>query len=177
MAAKNGNVIQISIDAAVYPLEAIQAAAYTFTDRAYVRIVRKMKNTTVVSFKPKGPGSAVLSDEFHNELLHEALRLRVSQSNQKIREYIVTKALVSSQVPSAMPPASGGEESCPACESQSKAQPTPVDAGLEKEIEDLLSKIEKSGSKKDDPLGITIPWEKKYKAQPKSMRAEKAKRG
>ena len=169
MTEKKIKELKLRVDMTIYPLEAIQAAAYTLTHRAHVRMARKAKNGMMVRLKPKTNSSSVptLTDEFHDELLHETLRLKVSQSNQKIREYIVTKALVSAQVPSVLPPAApaAGEsrESCPECEAQAKA--APVDAELEKEIEKLLSEIEKSGSTNDDPLGVAVPWEKKYGAK------------
>ncbi|MCX5796727.1 MAG: His-Xaa-Ser system protein HxsD [Elusimicrobia bacterium] len=171
--------LKLKVDSGIYPLEAIQAAAYTFSDRVYIRIARNGGGKEVsLSLKQKSGGTdlAAISDEFHNELLHEALRHRVSQANKKIREFIVTKALVSAQVPSALPPAAQAqtpEEECPECAAEaaaaakaSAAQPAaPVDAELEKEIEKLLSEIEKSGPGGDDPLGVAVPWEKKFGAQ------------
>jgi hypothetical protein len=91
--------------------------------------------------------------------------LSVSAANQKIREFIVTKALVSAQPPSLLPAA---QAPCPECEaekkglqSSQKSRNAPVDAELEKEIEKLLAEIEKSGPDKD-PLGVAVPWEEKY---------------
>lgn len=168
MAAKQSNEKKITVDLTVYPLEAVQAAAYSLTDRLIVRIAREGKGFVSVFLTPKGGDAEILSGEFHNEMLHESLRLQVSQANQKIREYIVTKALVSAQVPSVVPSAAALEtlpstkESCSECEAQ-PAQPTApaVDAELEKEIEKLLAEIEK-GDKGDDPLGVAVPWEEKY---------------
>jgi len=170
MTARQSKEIRLEVDTSVYPLEAIQAAAYSMTDRLFVRISRDGKGSASVFLKAKAGGDPeVFSGEFHNELLHEALRLQVSQANQKIREYIVTKALVSAQVPSVAPsPAeavAAAQDSCPECEAQqTQAQPAqaapPVDAELEKEIEKLLAEIEKGGG--DDPLGVAVPWEEKY---------------
>lgn len=174
MTEKTAKELKLKVDAGVYPLEAVQAAAYTLTPRAYVRIARNGGQEISVVLKPKADGADldVLSGDFHNELLHEALRLKVSQANQKIREYIVTKALVSAQVtgepPAAAPAGAASEEACPECEAEAKAQAqaqsqaAPVDAELEKEIEKLLAQIEKSGPGGDDPLGVAVPWEKKY---------------
>ncbi|MFA6316882.1 MAG: His-Xaa-Ser system protein HxsD [Elusimicrobiota bacterium] len=167
----------LKIDTKVYPLEAVQAAAYSLTDRVYARVARKGAEAAV-TLKPKagGDGAARLEDEFFNELLHQTLRLRVSESNQKIREYIVTKALVSAQVPSSMPeepaPADGPDPDCPECQAEAKAKAgqagpaaPPVDEELEKEIEKLLAEIEKSGPASDDPLGVAVPWEQKHQPQ------------
>jgi His-Xaa-Ser system protein HxsD len=173
--------LKVQIDSGVYPLDAIQAAAYTFSDRVYIRIARNGGGKGIsLALKRKAGGVdlTAICDELHNELLHETLRHRISQANKKIREFIVTKALVSAQVPSAPPPAAPArtaEEDCPECAAEAaKAtaqQPSaPVDAELEKEIEKLLREIEKSGPG-EDPLGVTVPWEKKFGA--KSSRAPK----
>jgi len=174
---------KITVDLTVYPLEAVQAAAYSLTDRLFVRIARSAKGSVSVVLTPKTGGAlGTLAGEFHNELLHESLRLQVSQANQKIREYIVTKALVSAQVPSVVPPAAAAaavpavEGPCPECETQqAQAAPPPVDAELEKEIEKLLAEIEKGGG--DDPLGVAVPWEEKHggKAVKKAAPSKAAK--
>ena len=175
--------LKIKIDSGIYPLEAIQAAAYTFSDRVYIRIARNGGGKEVsLSLKPKAGGTnlAAISDEFHNELLHETLRHGISQANKKIREFIVTKALVSAQVPSSpppAPPAQTSEENCPECAAAKAATQqaaAPVDAELEKEIEKLLREIEKSGPGGDDPLGVAVPWEKKFGAKATAAAARPA---
>ncbi len=146
----------IRVDTGVYPLEAVEAACYGLTDRAYVRIGRRAQGGLEVFLRPKDTPSAsreALEGEFYNELLHQSLRLRVSEANRKIREYVVTKALVSAQPPSEIPQAP-----CLECAPQAPPPP-PVDAELEKEIEKLLAEIEKGG---EDPLGVAVPWEEKY---------------
>jgi His-Xaa-Ser system protein HxsD len=177
--------LKLKLDSGVYPLEAIQAAAYTFSDRLYIRIARNGGGKEIsLCLKPKAAGAdlAAISDELHNEFLHETLRHRISQANKKIREFIVTKALVSAQVPSIPPTvqAETSEENCPECaaEAAKAAAPqpaVPVDAELEKEIEKLLAEIEKSGPGKDDPLGVAVPWEKKFGAKAKRAPKKKGK--
>src|SRR3989338_3522560 len=93
--------IAFDLDETIYPLEAVQNAVYVFTDRAYVRVERSEKERlkvvmTVKAGLPSGAGAA-LRGEFDNELIHQVLRQRISASNQKIREFIVTKALISAQ--------------------------------------------------------------------------------
>ncbi|MFA5139924.1 MAG: His-Xaa-Ser system protein HxsD [Elusimicrobiota bacterium] len=89
------------IRTAIYPLEAIYAACYAFIDRAYVRLDERPKKTIRVFLDSKEPPTEGemrrLEGDFRNELLHHALRLRVSAANQKIREYVVTRALLSVQ--------------------------------------------------------------------------------
>lgn len=174
MAKQATKDVRIEVDLSLYPLEAVQSAVYTLSDRFKGTISRKGKEAVSVALTPKSEGvSAGAADLFGEELLHEALRLQVSQANQKIREYIVTKALVSAQVPSVLPPATpapaapAAQESCPECEAQQApaAAPAPVDAELEKEIEKLLAEIEK-GDGAADPLGVAVPWEEKYGGKP-----------
>lgn len=165
--------LTFKIDIGVYPMEAVQAAAYTFTDRVYVRIARNDGGKEVsISLKPKSAATnlAAIADELHNEFLHETLRRRISEANKKIREFIVTKALVSAQVPSAPPDTTvpAAPENCPECEAEARtagqSPAAPVDTELEKEIEKLLGEIEKSGPG-GDPLGVAVPWEKKFGAK------------
>ncbi|MFI5348092.1 MAG: hypothetical protein ACHQ2Z_00990 [Elusimicrobiota bacterium] len=164
MSTKRLKEAKITVDLEIFPIEAVQAAAYTLTDRLFVRLTRRGSKSLSVILKPKASGElGVLAGEFENEMLHESLRLQVSRANQKIREYIVTKALVSAQVPSVAPPAAaaGTEESCPDCAAVEAVKALPaVDAELEKEIEKLLAEIEK-GDGGEDPLGVAVPWEEK----------------
>lgn len=92
--------LSIPVDLEIYPLQAVQAAAYTFTDRSYVRLAKKSGVRAVVEILPK-KGSEYnrteLEGEFMNELLHHALRLKIAGSNRKIREYITARALLSCQ--------------------------------------------------------------------------------
>lgn len=145
----------LRVDPEVYPLAAVQAAAYALTDRAHVKIEREASGgeLRVLLRAKNGAEPGPLEGDFFNELLHQSLRLRVSAANQKLREYIVTRALVSAQPPSEAP--------CPECESaQAPAEAPPLDAELEKEIEKLLAAVESEGA--GDPLGVVVPWEEKF---------------
>lgn len=139
-----------TVDLALYPLEAIYAACYMFTDRAYVRLDVPAEGKVSVSLEEKSDSPKKLSNpagEFHNELLHHALRLKISQGNQKIREYIVTQALLAAQ------PTADVDKA------KSEAEKAPIlDEKLEKEIEDLLAQVDKESDGKD-PLNIAVPWD------------------
>lgn len=162
--AEAGAETTFEIDERIYPLEAVQNAAYAFTDRAFVRVepsaAGKLKVT--MTAKPASAAAGAERGEFDNELIHQALRLRVSESNRKIREFIVTKALVSAQ-PSGV--AVAAAEACVECASgeapAAPAAPAPIDEALEKEIDRLLAEIE-SGDASADPLGVSVPWEEKF---------------
>ncbi len=158
MSAKS--IMELNVDARLYPLEAVQAAAYTFTDRVFVKIAIRGENAFTVRLTPKEDCAAphLLPDLFENELLHEALRLKISRANQKIREYVVTKALVSAQAPASAPAAAS--EGCPECPPQ--AENPPLDPALERDIATLLTEIENAGAPGADPLGVAVSWEEKY---------------
>jgi His-Xaa-Ser system protein HxsD len=158
----------IEVEERLYPAEAVQAAAYAFTDRAYARIEPAAggRLRVVLAFKPETTSAqrAAMEGELRNELLHQALRLKVSEANRKIREFIVTKALVSAQpddqsVGGAGPDGSSAEPPCPDC----APAPAPVDPELEKEIDRLLAEIE-GGDPAADPLGVAVSWEVKFGA-------------
>ena len=146
---------QTKVDLAVYPLECVYAAAYTFSKDAFVKLKKESGRSLVVELEAKNgrfTGERNFLGEFYNELLHHAFRLKVAASNQALRERIVAQALVSAQ-PRPPEPAGGGAV---------------LDAELEKEIEKLLKEAE-TADYKNDPLGIAVPWEK-------SKNAKKAKR-
>lgn len=175
------------IDERIYPLEAVQNAVYVFTDRAYVRVepAGQGRLSVVMTFKPASAPAVLdeLKGEFDNELVHQALRLRVSDANRKIREFIVTKALVSAQ-PVAAAEAGAAEAgasadgACPDCAAAPQAPagapaPAQIDEALEKEIDRLLAEIE-SGDGAADPLGVAVPWEEKFGPKAKEAAAPKA---
>ncbi|MEK7232746.1 MAG: His-Xaa-Ser system protein HxsD [Elusimicrobiota bacterium] len=174
MSACDQAEIAFDLDEKLYPLEAVQNAIYVFTDRAYVRVERcaPERLQVVMTLKAGAAPSAqsALKGEFDNELIHQILRQRVSDSNQKIREYIVTKALVSalpsSPAAGSSPVAAPGEAPCPECVEAEGAPPAPpqIDAALEKEIDRLLAEIE-SGDGAADPLGVSVPWEEAFGAK------------
>lgn len=155
---------RVEVEERLYPAEAVQAAAYAFIDRAYARVepAGEGRLRVVLEFKP-GTGAAeraALKGELRNELLHQALRLKVSAANRKIREFIVTKALVSAQPAESLAGSRAEDhagESCAEC----APAPAPVDAELEKEIDRLLAEIEGADAAAD-PLGVTVSWEAKF---------------
>lgn len=163
--------IAFDLDETLYPLEAVQNAIYIFTDRAYVRVERsEPERLKVVMTVKAGAAPSVrveLKGEFDNELIHQVLRQKISESNQKIREFIVTKALISAQPSSAAsvstPAAAAGDAPCPECVETggAPAAAPQIDAALEKEIDRLLAEIE-SGDGAADPLGVSVPWEEAF---------------
>lgn len=85
------------VDETVYSLEAIYGAAYLFVDRCFVFLSRPKAQTVNVRLTSRGPATAAeveaLAGEFMNELLSQAMRLRLSQATTRIREYYTAAAL------------------------------------------------------------------------------------
>lgn len=129
-----GKSINVDIKTSVYPLEAIYAASYQFIDRAYIRLDEKGKGTIRVILEPKEDAKPAaikrLAGDFRNELLHHGLRLKVSSANQKIREYVVTRALLSAQQEQPSPDGAAGTASPEAAVDQPRA----VDVGPDEEV-------------------------------------------
>ena len=109
-----GKALEFTINTKIYSLKAIYQAAYLFLDKVYVFLDGVPEREIKVNFKLKGPSyvSAFakapadkkategrgqelekIAGEFYNELLNQLLREKVSESNAKIREYIVSAAL------------------------------------------------------------------------------------
>jgi His-Xaa-Ser system protein HxsD len=97
----------VDVKTTIYPLEAIYSAAYQFINRAYLRLEQKAKDEVRVHLEPKvdktDAGFKKIGGEFQNELIHQCVRSKVAESNKKIREYIVTRALLSAQASTEIP--------------------------------------------------------------------------
>lgn len=132
------STLTLSLDMTLYPRDVLYAAAYVFIDRAYVHLDR-VEERYVVHLRGKQrldePTLRAMAGEFANELLAQALRLRVARANQKIIEDITTLAIAGA----------GGAPSAP-------AEPALID--LDAPGDDGFL---------DDPLGIAAPWEAKKK--------------
>lgn len=131
------STMRLSLDTEIYPRDVLYAAAYVFLDRAYVLLDRQDSRYLVHLRGKQNLDAATLramAGEFENELLAQALRLRVVQANQKIIENITALAISG---------ATGGGAG------------TAVDSGMV----DLQSPGEDGFL--DDPLGIGTPWEEK----------------
>jgi His-Xaa-Ser system protein HxsD len=88
----------------VYDLDVIQGAAYLFLDRCYVFLDRPGDKRVEIVLRTKGDADAAgleaLAGEFANELLNQALRKNIGQSNARIREFLMAKAFFSVDAPS-----------------------------------------------------------------------------
>lgn len=99
MKQKNSAGYKLAINPKLYSISAIYGAAYVFIDKVYIRLDGDPNKKIEVYFKPKENLSPkdleALVGDFENELLNYALREQIVKSNQKIREHIITQALLS----------------------------------------------------------------------------------
>lgn len=141
--------VDLTVDTALYPMDAILGTAYVFVERCYVFLDRAGEAGVRVSLSPKdgtseGAMRAVAGD-FQNELLAQALRCRIAERHEKLRETIVARALFGA---------------APRLEESTSVEPPPdPQAALDPQFlpaegDDYL----------EDPLGIAVPWEEKFGA-------------
>jgi len=90
---------EILVNQRLYPLEVIYSAAYIYLDRCYVLLDRHDKNTVSVRLRAKPECGkkefASIVGEFENELLNQALRRKIAQRTEGVREAIIHRALFS----------------------------------------------------------------------------------
>lgn len=137
--------VTVTVDAAVYPLEAVYGAAYIFIDRCYVLLDRPRGGAYSVTLTPKSPvdaeGLRSMLGEFANELLSQAWRQKIIEENRVIIETVTTQALAGAMGP-----------------------PTLDDLAAFDFTEDAF----------DDPLGIAMSWEEKYRKKTPEEAAQEA---
>ncbi len=96
--------VRLSVDESIYDLDVIMGAAYLFIDRCYVYLDREADRRVAVVLRTREPTTEsaleTLAGHFANELLNQALRKNIGESNAKIREFIMAKALFSAEGPS-----------------------------------------------------------------------------
>ncbi len=141
--------VDLTVDTALYPLDAILGTAYVFVDRCYVFLDRAGDGGVRVSLSPKDGTTDLamkaVAGDFQNELLAQALRVRIAERHEKLRETVVARALFGAAPQLAE---GAGAEAAPG------AQPALDPQFLPAEGDDYL----------EDPLGIAVPWEEKLGA-------------
>lgn len=90
--------LKIIINSSIFPIEAYCATSLSFIDDYYIYLDKKKNNIIIciisktnISFNKKE-----IEGRFRNELLNNALRIKISQDNFSIRESIINQALFSS---------------------------------------------------------------------------------
>jgi His-Xaa-Ser system protein HxsD len=137
--------VTLTVDVAVYPLEAVYGAAYIFIDRCYVLLDRPQGGAYSVTLTPKAAAAPdalrFMVGEFANELLSQAWRQKIIEENRVILETVTTQALAGAMGP-----------------------PTLDDLAAFDFTEDSF----------DDPLGIAMSWEEKYRKKSPEEAAQEA---
>jgi len=136
--------VTVTVDAALYPLEALYGAAYIFIDRCYVLLDRPAEGKWSVTLaSKKGDDSAealrAMVGEFANELLSQAWRVKIVEENRAVIEAVTTQALAGAM-----------------------GAPT---------LDDLAS-FDFTEEGFDDPLGIAMSWEEKQQQKKAAKDAE-----
>ena len=90
----------------LFVLDAIYGAAYLFVDRCWVFFTRPADQEVGVHLKPKDDANETtleaLAGEFANELLNQAIRVRIGESTATIREYTMARAFFTAPVQSSI---------------------------------------------------------------------------
>lgn len=142
--------VSLRLDAQLYPLGALYAAAYVFIDRCYVLLDRPAPaefRATLTWKKGEPPDGALdaLAGEFANELLSCAWRAKIAEESRQVIEAATARALSGAMGPNGVTP------------------PTL----------DELEKFDFSEEAFEDPLGIAMSWEEKYGKKKKPEGEEK----
>ncbi len=145
--------VTLTVDAAVYPLEAVYGAAYIFIDRCFVLLDRPKAGSVAVTLTSKKAATDAdalrsLAGEFANELLTQAWRQKIIEENRVLLETVTTQAL---------------------------AGATARAAGAAEPSLDELASFDFTEEAFDDPLGIAMSWEEKYKKKTPTEAASEAK--
>ena len=143
--------LTLTFNARVYPLDAVMSAAYTFLDRAYVLLDKDSTGTIVRLWPKEGQDARPTEGDFVNELLNEALRLKIAKQNQQVREMVINRALFAAT-------STNVEEEVLDQALDSLDDLDDLDLDLDGDNLDFL----------DDPLGIAVPWEEKYGEEKKA---------
>lgn len=141
--------VTLTVSAAVYPLEAVYGAAYIFIDRCFVLLDQpEAESVSVTLTEKKGAADADalrrLAGEFANELLTQAWRQKIVEENRVLLETVTMQALAG-------------------------ATATPTEPSL-----DDLASFDFTEEAFDDPLGIAMSWEEKYKKKTPAEVADEA---
>ena len=139
------STLTLSLDVGLYPRDVLYAAAYVFLDRAYVLLDRDAARF-LVHLRGKQPLEEAtlraMAGEFENELLAQALRLRVVKANQKVIEDITSLAIFG------------------AAENRGDRREDSTSAAAESSLQEI---VDDGMDFLDDPLAIAKPWEPEKK--------------
>jgi His-Xaa-Ser system protein HxsD len=130
--------VQLRVDPTLYPLSAVYAAAYVFLDRCYVLLDKTAEQTLRVTLAPRKPGAddATLRT-FVGEFSNELLSAAWRQQIAQDNRAVIE--MVTSQA---------------------------IAAAMGAPSLDDLAGFDFGDESFEDPLGIAMSWEEKYKKKP-----------
>lgn len=138
----------LTIHKSLYPKDVLFGTAFVFLDRCYVHLDMADEDHVRVSLRVKpgvsGQTAADMAGEFGNEMVAQAVRLRLAKTTEPVRTEIVKRAIGQS-LPAPQP---------------ARTPPPPPD--LPPEVAKILAEEDDNLDFLDDPLGIAVPWEEKY---------------
>lgn len=92
---------EFEIDTKFYPQDAIYSLAYLLLEKYYIKLKGGKKNSIVLQLTSDKELSKSEVEELmrkiEQELINQTLRLRIAKENQKLREYVIGKALLGAQ--------------------------------------------------------------------------------
>jgi len=99
--------VVFNVDESIFLLEAVYGAAYLFVDRCWVFLTRPKDGVVGVNLKSKSDTVTeaeldALAGEFSNELLNQAIRVKLGESTATIREYMMARAFFTTPVQSSI---------------------------------------------------------------------------
>lgn len=150
-ATVKGDAAVIRFHKSLYSTDALFGTAFVFLDRCYVHCDMADDDHIEVVLVPRTDSKwslAELAGEFKNEMVNQALRFKLAKQTEKVRTMIVGRAI---------------GESIPPDGQAAAGQVATTVPDLPPEVAKLLSEEEESLDFLDDPFGIAVPWEEKYK--------------
>ena len=152
LSAETG-ALTVKLRKGLYPMDAVYGAAYVLIDRAYVLLDKDDKGNVLVHVQAKQgkrdeKDLRALAGDFANECLSQVLRGRIMKEHKNRIETIVAQAVAGGL---GLGGGGGGGD----------------DLGL-----DALDDDDDALDFLDDPLGIAVPWEEKYKKSAAEQRPE-----
>jgi His-Xaa-Ser system protein HxsD len=126
-------LVGLEFDEALYPRDAIYGAAYIFLDRCYIHLDRPSSGRILVQLRLK-PSSSFPLEELAGEFENELLGQAWRRQILEENRALIERISARAAAGSAGPPG----------------------------LDDLLN-VDASGEAFEDPLGIAMSWEEKYK--------------
>ena len=89
------DLILLSINPKIYPLDVVYSAAYALLDKAYIILDGDPEEEIIVEIRPKAKiPLKKLGDGFNQELINYAVYKKQSEKNALIRQTIIQRALL-----------------------------------------------------------------------------------